>query len=84
MALLLRLDSVQGAHPEVRDFRKFVTKEVIAFQEIIDSTSKDASTGKNFIRFSLKSFYILYLAITGLGFPYPPSIRLAIDRDLIF
>ena len=46
MALLLRLDSVQGAHSDVRDVRKVVTKEVIAFQEIIDSTSKDASTGK--------------------------------------
>lgn len=46
MALLLRLDSVQGAHADVRDIRKLVTKEVIAFQEIIDSTSKDASSGK--------------------------------------
>uniref|UniRef100_A0A7I4BMV8 BAG domain-containing protein n=1 Tax=Physcomitrium patens TaxID=3218 RepID=A0A7I4BMV8_PHYPA len=44
MALLLRLDSVQGAHADVRDIRKLVTKEVIAFQEIIDSTSKDASS----------------------------------------
>ncbi|KAG0564716.1 hypothetical protein M758_8G128900 [Ceratodon purpureus] len=53
MALLLRLDSVQGAHSNVRDVRKVVTKEVIAFQEIIDSTSKDAST--DVIRRALKS-----------------------------
>lgn len=46
MALLLRLDAVQGAHPDVREVRKIVTKEVIAFQEIVDSTSKDASSGK--------------------------------------
>lgn len=49
MALLLRLDSVQGAHGDVRDVRKVVTKEVIAFQEIVDSTSKDASSGKTYI-----------------------------------
>lgn len=40
MALLLRLDSIQGVHPVVREVRKSVSKEVIQLQEIIDSTSK--------------------------------------------
>lgn len=47
MALLLHLDAIQGAHPDVRELRKLVTKEVIAFQEIIDSTNKDASSGNH-------------------------------------
>jgi hypothetical protein len=46
MALLLRLDSVQGAHAHVRDIRKMVTKEVITFQEIVDSTSNDTPKAK--------------------------------------
>lgn len=37
MAMLLRLDSIQGAHPVVRDIRKSVAKEVVQFQEIIDA-----------------------------------------------
>ena len=41
MALLLQLDSIQGAPPDVRDMRRCITKEVITFQEIIDSTTKD-------------------------------------------
>ncbi|KAG0590206.1 hypothetical protein KC19_1G081100 [Ceratodon purpureus] len=46
MALLLRLDSLQGVHPEVRIVRKAVTKELIQFQEMIDSMSA-ASGGLN-------------------------------------
>ena len=37
MALILRLDSLQGVHPVVRDIRKSVTKELICFQERIES-----------------------------------------------
>ena len=37
MALILRLDSLQGVHPVVRDIRKSVAKELICFQERIDS-----------------------------------------------
>jgi hypothetical protein len=37
MAMLLRLDSIQGAHPVVRDIRKSVAKEVVQFQEILDA-----------------------------------------------
>ena len=41
MALLLRLDSIQGAHPAVREVRKSVAKELIHLQEILDSTADD-------------------------------------------
>lgn len=41
MALLLRLDSIQGAHPDVREVRKSVAKELIHLQEILDSTADD-------------------------------------------
>ncbi|XP_024393242.1 uncharacterized protein [Physcomitrium patens] len=37
MLMLLRLDSLQGVHPEVRFIRKGLTKELLGFQEIIDS-----------------------------------------------
>jgi hypothetical protein len=37
MSLILRLDSLQGVHPVVRDIRKSVAKELICFQERIDS-----------------------------------------------
>lgn len=40
MALLLQLDSMQGVHPVVRDNRKTLTKEVISYQEYLDSTGK--------------------------------------------
>ena len=39
MALLLWLDTLQGVHPQVRLVRKAVTKELIQFQETIDSMS---------------------------------------------
>ncbi|XP_024366414.1 uncharacterized protein [Physcomitrium patens] len=42
MALLLRLDQLQGAHSDVRLVRKSVAKELIKFQEKLDSIS-DAS-----------------------------------------
>lgn len=81
MALLLRLDSVQGAHSDVREVRKIITKEVIAFQEIIDSTSKDASTGKKIISFPfLQHGHSLYL-VESLCLP---KICLTIGRGLIF
>ncbi|CAK9212298.1 unnamed protein product [Sphagnum troendelagicum] len=37
MAMLLRLDSIQNAHPVVRDIRKSVAKEVVQFQEMVDA-----------------------------------------------
>jgi hypothetical protein len=37
MSLILRLDSLQGVHPVVRDIRKSVAKELICFQERIES-----------------------------------------------
>ena len=37
MALILRLDLLQGVHPVVRDIRKSVAKELICFQEKIES-----------------------------------------------
>lgn len=42
MALLLRLDQLQGVHPEVRAIRKALAKELVMFQEKLDSMS-DAS-----------------------------------------
>ena len=42
MHLLLQLDSLQGLHPVVRDNRKSLTKEVISYQEYIDSAGKAA------------------------------------------
>ncbi|XP_024374175.1 uncharacterized protein [Physcomitrium patens] len=39
MALLLRLDQLQGAHPDVRIIRKAVAKELIALQGQLDSLS---------------------------------------------
>lgn len=71
MALLLRLDSVQGAHAHVRDIRKIVTKEVITLQEIIDSTSKDAPSGKEIVvkrrDGRLPQFQHLYFALQQQG-----------------
>lgn len=42
MHLLLQLDSLQGLHPVVRDHRKSLTKDVILYQEYIDSAGKGA------------------------------------------
>lgn len=49
MALLLRLDTLQGVHPEVRLIRKAVTRELIQFQETIDSmcSLSGGSNGKD-------------------------------------
>jgi hypothetical protein len=41
MTLLLRLDSIQDAHPVVRNIRRSLAKEVIQFQEIIDASATD-------------------------------------------
>jgi hypothetical protein len=49
MALLLRLDSLQGVHPEVRLIRKAVTKELIGFQETIDSMSSVSAESNDVI-----------------------------------
>ncbi|GAB4861654.1 Large proline-rich protein bag6 [Ancistrocladus abbreviatus] len=37
MKLLLRLDTIQGLHPSLRDIRKYVAKELISLQEKLDS-----------------------------------------------
>jgi len=49
MALLLRLDSLQGVHPEVRLIRKAVTKELLGFQETIDSMSSVSAESNDVI-----------------------------------
>ncbi|KAL2341359.1 hypothetical protein Fmac_009299 [Flemingia macrophylla] len=40
MALLLKLDSVPGIHPTVRDARRKVTRRIVGLQEILDSVSE--------------------------------------------
>jgi len=68
MALLLRLDAVQGAHADVRDIRKMVTKEVVTFQEIVDSTSNDASSGKEIVvKGRRPAFQSLYFTLQQRG-----------------
>ncbi|CAI9764867.1 unnamed protein product [Fraxinus pennsylvanica] len=37
MSLLLKLDTVQGLHPSIRDIRKSVARELVCFQEKLDS-----------------------------------------------
>ncbi|CAH1438314.1 unnamed protein product [Lactuca virosa] len=37
MSLLLKLDTIQGLHPIMRDVRKFVAKELVDLQEKLDS-----------------------------------------------
>ncbi|CAI9285528.1 unnamed protein product [Lactuca saligna] len=37
MSLLLKLDTIQGLQPIVRDVRKSVAKELVGFQEKLDS-----------------------------------------------
>lgn len=77
MALLLRLDSVQGAHTHVRDIRKVVTKEVITFQEIVDSTSMDTSNGKRIVKSGKRSsFQRLYLTLQQQGWLFVSSKHL--------
>ncbi|XP_074263368.1 BAG family molecular chaperone regulator 6 [Silene latifolia] len=43
MNLLLKLDTIQGLHPSVRDVRKSVTKELIRLQEKLDSIVSQVS-----------------------------------------
>ncbi|KAM7511927.1 hypothetical protein LguiB_010802 [Lonicera macranthoides] len=37
MSLLLKLDTIQGLHPSIRDFRKSVARELVGLQEKLDS-----------------------------------------------
>ncbi|XP_011023252.1 PREDICTED: BAG family molecular chaperone regulator 6 [Populus euphratica] len=37
MSLLLKLDSIQGLHPTIRDIRKSLARELVALQEKLDS-----------------------------------------------
>ncbi|KAA8516121.1 hypothetical protein F0562_019300 [Nyssa sinensis] len=39
MSLLLKLDTIQGLHPSVRDVRKSIAKELVSLQEKLDSLS---------------------------------------------
>lgn len=47
MLLLLRLDGLQGMHPDVRLIRKDLTKEIIRFQKTIDSLPFESNTESN-------------------------------------
>lgn len=80
MALLLRLDAIQGAHPVVRDHRRSVTREVIVFQEIIDSTSKDVVPQKGPQHFfegrDEKHLRDLFYAFQHLGWLFLSSVAL--------
>ncbi|ESQ39263.1 hypothetical protein EUTSA_v10001302mg [Eutrema salsugineum] len=40
MSLLLKLDSIQGLHPSIRDFRKSLARELSDMQESLDSLKK--------------------------------------------
>lgn len=40
MGLLLRLDSVPGVEPTVREARRKVSRRIVALQEIVDSISE--------------------------------------------
>lgn len=82
MALLLRLDSVQGAHAHVRDVRKTVTKEVIAFQEIVDSTSKGTPSDKQIVKSRRKSapFQSLFFALQQHGWLFVSAKNLYSHR----
>lgn len=61
MHLLLQLDSLQGLHPVVRDNRKSVTKDVILYQEYIDSAGKGA--------------HVPYVQPTGQTLPQVPLVH---------
>ncbi|PSS24243.1 Cleaved like [Actinidia chinensis var. chinensis] len=43
MSLLLKLDTIQGLHPCIRDFRKSVVKELVSLQEKLDSIATKES-----------------------------------------
>ncbi|XP_057499773.1 BAG family molecular chaperone regulator 6-like [Actinidia eriantha] len=43
MSLLLKLDTIQGLHPSIRDFRKSVVKELVSLQEKLDSLATKES-----------------------------------------
>ncbi|XP_051144991.1 BAG family molecular chaperone regulator 6 isoform X2 [Andrographis paniculata] len=43
MNLLLKLDTIQGLHPSIRDIRKSVVRELVNLQEQLDMKGADAS-----------------------------------------
>ncbi|OVA06731.1 IQ motif [Macleaya cordata] len=45
MNLLLQLDTIQGLHPSVRDFRKSVARELVCLQEKLDSLTSQKDDG---------------------------------------
>ncbi|PIA36846.1 hypothetical protein AQUCO_03200068v1 [Aquilegia coerulea] len=46
MSLLLQLDTIQGLHPNVRDIRKSVARELVSIQERLDSLVKESRGGE--------------------------------------
>ncbi|KAI8022576.1 BAG family molecular chaperone regulator 6 [Camellia lanceoleosa] len=47
MSLLLKLDTIQGLHPTVRNFRKSMAKELVSLQEKLDSLPTNKSEVSN-------------------------------------
>ncbi|KAJ1278858.1 hypothetical protein BS78_04G111400 [Paspalum vaginatum] len=47
MNLLLKLDTIQGLHPSVREARKSIARELICLQEKLDTLCKQPSGGSN-------------------------------------
>ncbi|CAL5339943.1 unnamed protein product [Camellia sinensis] len=47
MSLLLKLDTIQGLHPTVRNFSKSVAKELVSLQEKLDSLPTNKSEVSN-------------------------------------
>ncbi|PSS03982.1 Cleaved like [Actinidia chinensis var. chinensis] len=43
MSLLLKLDTIQELHPSIRDFRKYVVKQLVSLQEKLDSLATKKS-----------------------------------------
>lgn len=81
MALLLQLDSMQGVHPVVRDNRKLLTKEVISYQEYIDSAGKGGH-GANYggrvgpaYRDMPTQPHVPYVPPSGPGGGFPPHLQ---------
>lgn len=72
MALLLKLDSMQGVHPVVRDNRKLLTKEVISYQEYIDSAGRGLGANCGGRREMSTQAHVPYVPPSGPGGGFPP------------
>ncbi|KAL0373760.1 UNVERIFIED_CONTAM: BAG family molecular chaperone regulator 6 [Sesamum radiatum] len=51
MSLLLKLDTVQGLHPSIREVRKSVVRELVSLQEKLDSLTNESenTSGQEFV-----------------------------------